>query len=146
MNSIFKKSSFLATIIICLSNVQAETNCSEFNKLKKQFDLDTSEKVRARMLILFFGYECSIEQVETKQWFNEILFFLIQDSPEILIRELEKEPNYVQDRVISEVESPVNDLIDISQCLIVLEKLELESLVKKKIIKSIEVALLQISD
>ncbi len=131
----------LYTIIFsfAMSNaVLADVNC---NKTLKQVEAKTGKLSANEIGIFFKAFNPScLKSVEFSEWSNELLFSVLGKQSHDFIEVLEKQDEVLTNTILSKLESPVNDSIDINSMYISAKSAKTTSKMKQKIINALKVA------
>jgi hypothetical protein len=98
---------------------------------------------QGRMIEFFktFGGECE-NNAEYQEYSNEVLFKVLQTDPELFISSIDLEKNEIDlDDIISNLENPLFDLIDLEKTLIVIESTQCDTNLKSQITNAIQIAI-----
>ena len=113
----------------------------ECNETLKQVQAK-SGKLSANEIGMFFkalNPSC-LKSVEFSEWSNELLFSVLGKQPREFIETLEKQDEVRAKAILSELESPVNDGIDINTIYVSAKSAKTTSKLKQKIIDALKVA------
>lgn len=93
-----------------------------------------------RDFLLTFGKECQ-NNVEYSEFSNEVLFLLLGKQTELILKTIEKEENRIElEEVLRELSSPVSDMIEIKSIISKVEKVKIDSRLKKRIVEKLRIA------
>jgi hypothetical protein len=88
-----------------------------------------------------FGSECE-NNTEYLEFSNEMLFKVLQTYPELFIFSIDKEKYEIDlDEIISNLENPLFDLIDLEKTLIIIENTQCDTNLKIQIANAIQIAI-----
>jgi hypothetical protein len=107
--------------------------------------LRTSERIgklkqdEIRDFLLTFGPECK-NNVEYSEWSNELLFSLLDKQTELTLKTIEKEERKIEmNEILNDLNSPINDLIDIKKILVKVDNVKMNKRFKNRIIEQLTV-------
>jgi len=86
-----------------------------------------------------FNRKC-LQSSEFSEWSNELLFSSLEKQPQIFIEVLEKQDEALTKIILSTLESPVNDGIDIKTIHALVKATKINSRIKPRIIQALRVA------
>jgi hypothetical protein len=90
--------------------------------------------------LLTFGTECN-SNVEYSEWSNELLFSLLYKQTELTLKTIKKEERKIEmNEILNDLNSPINDLIDIKQILVKVDKVKVNKRFKNRIIEQLKSA------
>ena len=108
--------------------------------------LRTSERIgklkqdEIRDFLLTFGPECK-NNVEYSEWSNELLFSLLDKQTELTLKTIEKEERKIEmNEILNDLNSPINDLIDIKKILVKVDNVKMNKRFKNRIIEQLKSA------
>jgi hypothetical protein len=108
--------------------------------------LMTSEKVgklkqnEIRDFLLTFGKECR-NNAEFSEWSNELLFSVLDKQTELTLATIEKEEKQIEiDEILTDLGSPINDMIDVKKLIPKVEKVKFNGRLKKNMIEKLKTA------
>jgi hypothetical protein len=108
--------------------------------------LRTSERIgklkqdEIRDFLLTFGPECK-NNVEYSEWSNELLFSLLDNQTELTLKTIEKEEKNIEmNEILNDLNSPINDLIDIKEILVKVDNVKMNKRFKNRIIEQLKSA------
>jgi hypothetical protein len=106
----------------------------------------TSEKVgklkqnEIRDFLLTFGKECR-NNAEYSEWSNELLFSVLDKQTELTLATIEKEEKQIEiNEILTDLGSPINDMIDVKKLIPKVEKVKFNGRLKKNIIEKLKTA------
>jgi hypothetical protein len=90
--------------------------------------------------LLTFGTECN-SNVEYSEWSNELLFSLLYKQTELTLKTIKKEERKIEmNEILNDLNSPINDLIDIKEILVKVDKVKVNKRFKNRIIEQLKSA------
>ena len=108
--------------------------------------LITSRKVgkldqyEIRHFLLTFGEECR-DNAEYSEWSNELLFSLLDKQTELTLRTIEKDEKKIAiDEILEDLNSPVNDLVNVRSLILKVDQVAINERLKKQIIENLKKA------
>jgi hypothetical protein len=108
--------------------------------------LRTSERIgklnqdEIRDFLLTFGPECK-NNVEYSEWSNELLFSLLDRQTELTLKTMEKEERKIEmNEVLNDLNSPINNLIDIKEILVKVDNVKMNKRFKNRITEQLKSA------
>jgi hypothetical protein len=143
MKQTIKISILTLTFFLFFVDVNSQNNEKTTLKCNIEIVLETNENIEnisEDLMLRFlrtFGTECK-NNVEFSEFSNETLFKVIQTEPELFCKILENNKNQIEfDEIISELKSPINDLIDLDLTINRIANTKTEFSLKSKLILAI---------
>jgi len=135
---------------ICILTILTLTTTTFYGQVIEKCDgtilLRTSERIgklkqdEIRDFLLTFGPECK-NNVEYSEWSNELLFSLLDKQTELTLKTIEKEERKIEmNEILNDLNSPINDLIDIKEILVKVDNVKMNKRFKNRIIEQLKSA------
>jgi len=107
----------------------------EFHNNVDSLDIQIAEK-----FLLTFDEKC-FNNVEYSEWSNALLYKFLDVNPQMLIELLSAEGSYNIGYICKNLEEPIHDGFDLKSIFEKVEKVNIESVIKEKVLKSIRIAI-----
>lgn len=135
---------------ICILTILTLTTTTLYGQVIEKCDgailLRTSERIgklkqdEIRDFLLTFGPECK-NNVEYSEWSNELLFSLLDKQTELTLKTIEKEERKIEmNEILNDLNSPINDLIDIKEIIVKVDNVKMNKRFKDRIIEQLKSA------
>lgn len=135
---------------ICILTILTLSTTTLYGQVIEKCDgailLRTSERIgklkqdEIRDFLLTFGPECK-NNVEYSEWSNELLFSLLDSQTELTLKTIEKEERKIDiDEILNDLNSPINDLIDIKEILVKVDNVKMNKRFKDRVIEQLKSA------
>jgi len=93
-----------------------------------------------RDFLLTFGKECQ-NNVEFSEFSNEVLFLVLDKQTELMLKTIEKEEKKIElDEILDDLSSPISDMIVVKNLIPKVEKVKIDSRLKKLILDRLRTA------
>lgn len=116
------------------------TKCNIDYLLEVRENIDNLDKELISKLLITIDKRCH-NNVEFGQFSNELLFMVLEKSPDLFIKTFNELLNDIDTAYIFfDLQNPIHDLIDLKGILTGIKDLKVENESKKLIIKNIEIA------
>lgn len=137
-----KRIIFFALTLTVSSGVYAQpvTKCdmSHFLDLSKKMGQLSHQEIMN--FLLTFGEECE-NNIEYSEWSNELLFDLLDKQTELTVKTIAHETKTIERMtVLKSIEEPIHDGFNIPSIIDKVEKVKLNSEVKKQILDRLKIA------
>lgn len=114
--------------------------CSSDILLKTDESIENLDLVTVAEFLSAFDRDCK-NNVEFSQWSNELLFDVIARKPDMVIGLLSKNTSLDKDLIISTLEDPIHDGIDLMETIRSVKRSTFKNPIQTEIIEALELAL-----
>ena len=134
------------SILTSLTIVTSTLYGQEIKKCDGSLILSTKNKVGqltkkdVRDFLLTFGNECQ-NNVEFSEFSNEVLFLVLDKQTILTLETIEKEEKQIElDEILSDLSSPISDMIVVKNLIPKVEKAKINDRLKKQIVDRLRTA------
>jgi len=90
--------------------------------------------------LMTFSKECQ-NNAEFSEFSNEVLFLIFDKQTDLVLKTIVKTESKLEiDKILVELSSPINDMINVKDLLTKVDQVKIESGLKKKIIDNLKIA------
>lgn len=132
----------LTTLTIATKTLHGQ----EIRKCDGSVVLSTKDKVgqltkkEIKGFLLTFGKECQ-NNVEFSEFSNEVLFLVLDEQTDLTLKTIEKEEKQVEfNEILDDLSSPISDMIVVKNLILKVEKVKINSRLKKLIVDRLRTA------
>lgn len=134
--------SILTSLTILTSSLygQGIKKCDGTVVLSTQNKVGRLTEKDLRDFLLTFGKECQ-NNVEFSEFSNEVLFLVLDKHTELTLKTIEKEEKKIElDEILNDLSSPISDMIVVKNLISKVEKVRIDSRLKKLILDRLRTA------